>query len=66
MRYFGQIITHYITTALRYADACVDSDTFSELNSAMQEVIHLEERVTALETELQAIKARLANEGGQE
>jgi hypothetical protein len=66
MRCFGQIITHYITTALRYAGAYVDSDTFSELNSAMQEVIHLEERVTALETELQAIKARLANEGGQE
>jgi uncharacterized small protein (DUF1192 family) len=65
MRYFGQIITHYITTALRYAGACVDSDTYSELNGAMQEVIHLEERVAALEAELQAIKARL-DEGGQE
>jgi hypothetical protein len=41
MRYFGQIIIHYITTALRYAGACVDSDTYSELNAAMQEVIHL-------------------------
>jgi uncharacterized small protein (DUF1192 family) len=65
MRYFGQIITHYITTALRYAGACVDSDTFSELNGAMQEVIHLEERVAALEAELQAINARL-DKGGQD
>jgi uncharacterized protein YceH (UPF0502 family) len=66
MRYFGQIITHYITTALRYAGASVDSDTFSELNGAMQEAIRLEERLAALEAELQAIKARLDNEGTQQ
>jgi negative regulator of sigma E activity len=65
MRYFGQIITHYITTALRYAGASVDSDTFSELNGAMQEVIRMEERVTALETELQAIRVRIDG-GAQE
>jgi uncharacterized small protein (DUF1192 family) len=63
MRYFGQIITHYITTALRYAGACVDSDTYSELNAAVQEVIHLEERLAALEAELQYIKALLNTEG---
>jgi hypothetical protein len=64
MKYFGKILTHYITTALSYAGACVDIDTHSELNAAMQEVIHLEERVAALEAELQAIRAQL--EGTQQ
>lgn len=56
MGYFRRIIEHYITTALRYAGAQVDIDTYSELGSALEEVVKLEQRVKALEEENKALR----------
>lgn len=58
MDYMRRIIEHYITTALSSAGVRVDSDTYSELGCALEEIVKLEQRVQALEKELKDIKGR--------
>jgi hypothetical protein len=66
MDYTRRIIEHYITTALSAAGVCVDSDTYSELGGALEEIVTLEQRVQALEKELKDINAYLNATGRAE
>lgn len=55
MEYMRRIIEHYITTALSAAGVRVDGDTYSELGSALEEIVRLEQRVQALEQQIKDI-----------
>jgi polyhydroxyalkanoate synthesis regulator phasin len=65
MEYMRRIIEHYITTALNAAGVRVDVDTYSELGSALEEIVKLERRVQALEQELKDINAYLNATGSE-
>jgi hypothetical protein len=53
MEYLRRILEHYITTALSAAGVRVNSDTYSELGAALEEIVQLEQRVKALESALE-------------
>jgi ribosomal protein L12E/L44/L45/RPP1/RPP2 len=56
MEYLRRILEHYITTALGAAGVRVDSDTYSELGAALEEIVQLEQRVKALESALEQVR----------
>jgi hypothetical protein len=66
MEYMRRIIEHYITTALNAAGVRVDGDTYSELGSALEEIVKLEGRVQALEKELKDVNGYLKAKGWEE
>ncbi len=53
MRYFERILRHYLLTALRASGVAIDSDTYSELDSAFEELREtleaLDKRIAELE-----------------
>lgn len=62
MRYFERIIRHYILTALGASGVPIDSDTYSELDSAFGELRETLEALDKRITELEKMSPELEEE----
>lgn len=62
MRYFERIIRHYILMALRASGVPIDSDTYSELDSAFEELRETLEALDKRIAELEKMSPELEEE----